>query len=156
MAAADAVDKGRHKHAQHELGDAIAQEDAQQARAVLGRDGRKRQGEQREDHPSRCERGGGYGNQYNTQFIDTPIQDETVILEHFIGDVYIYPIHRPGQQDRCQRHDQWGEPEAHLQAIPGETGCDSSFCASFSYGTYFWHFISPNQSTQTLAQQEHA
>ena len=36
----DAVHKCRHKHAQHELGGAIAQEETQQARAVLGRNGR--------------------------------------------------------------------------------------------------------------------
>src|SRR6266700_2943495 len=66
----DAVDKCCHKHAQNELGDAIAQEDAQQARAVLGRYGRKRQGEQREDHSSSCQSGGGNGNQGTTQFRD--------------------------------------------------------------------------------------
>ena len=90
----NAVDKCCHKHAQNELGDAIAQEDAQQARAVLGRYGRKWQGEQREDHPSSCQSGGGYSNQRTTQLNDTTIQDERIILEHFIGDADIYPIHR--------------------------------------------------------------
>src|SRR2546428_7721794 len=76
----NAVDKCSHKHAQNELGDAIAQEDAQQARAVLGRYGRKRQGEQREDNPSSGQSGGGYGYQGTTQLNDATSQDERIIL----------------------------------------------------------------------------
>src|SRR5215470_190825 len=76
----DTVDKRPHKHAQNELGGAITQEDAQQARTVLGRYGRKRQGEEREDHPSSFQNGRSHGKHETTQFNDAPRQNERATL----------------------------------------------------------------------------
>jgi len=83
----ETIDKCSRKHAENEMGGAVAHEDVQQARAVLGRYGQKRQCKQSEDHPGGCQDSSGNAYQAAAQFIGGAIQDQAASFKYFVGDL---------------------------------------------------------------------